>query len=426
MKSITSQSHLHFIAFMIMLSTFLPLVFENLPPFIRSHHIWTALWLFSIIFLKFKIFVSNLMGTVIIYSTLMILLLFNILWVEVDEWNKNHIIKEIYEISVAVSVLTYFRMEKDYFGFAKIIKWTMIFIFITAVMSIVTAIINPMYARNIISVSKAVSESERLMIMSYQKYGGGGYSFASALICLFPILMYYLKNSQESYFGKKIILLMIIVNFLALIAVQISANIIISALIILFSWFGSKNAKSGFVIVGILSLIIIILPVSLYIDLLQNIATLFNPSSDINFKLNDMSLFLATGGNFEDSSMGYRAERYPLLFESFLANPFFGHFLSDISYKDISEGGHLFLMNKLAVFGLFGTLPFIYIIYKYVKINLRYFNKEYSFYFLLSILSVVILSLMKAVVGREFWYTFFIILPGLYYLPLLKKNYHGQ
>jgi len=57
---------------------------------------------------------------------------------------------------------------------------------------------------------------------------------------------------------------------------------------------------------------------------------------------------------------------------------------------------------------------------------LRYFDKQFAFYFLLSVFSIIALGTMKTLTGRDLWYTFFIILPGFYYLPLLKKNTHER
>ena len=51
-----------------------------------------------------------------------------------------------------------------------------------------------------------------------------------------------------------------------------------------------------------------------------------------------------------------------------------------------------------------------------------YFDKEYTFYFLISSISISILKIMKILAGREMWYMFFIIVPVLYYLPLLKTR----
>ena len=135
------------------------------------------------------------MGVILLYGIIIILILLNTLWIDIGEWNKRNITTEFYQIIVAISVIVYFRMEGDYTGLANLVKWTMVFFIITAIMSIVSALINPMYARNIIAISTAVSETEREQILSFEKYGGGGYGFASALVCLFPVLIYYFKRN---------------------------------------------------------------------------------------------------------------------------------------------------------------------------------------------------------------------------------------
>ncbi len=409
-------------AFMLMISTFLPLIFANLPPVLRSHHIWTIAWFASILVMNIKILHQNLMGFVLIYGLVMILLLLNTLYVDVNDWNKNQLTMEFYEIAVAISVITYFRLERDYVGLANLVKWTMVFLMITGIMSFITSLINPFYARNIIGVSSAINEAQREEILSYQKYGGGGYGYASALVCLFPLLMYYFKHRAASYYSKPFIILIIMIFMFALFGMQIYANILISIIIIAFSWFGAKNVRRGFVTIGIVTTILFLIPVSIYIDMFQTMASWFDPGSDLYYKFNDTAMYFATGGSYEETGMGSRAARYPLLWDSFMANPFFGHFLSNLKYMDISEGAHLFWMNKLGVYGLLGIIPFIYIIYRNVKINLNYFDKEFAFYYLLSVLSIVALGAMKTLAGRDLWYTFFIIVPGFYYLPLLKKK----
>lgn len=426
MNNYTTLKHFRFIAFMLMISNFLPLIFINLPPIIGSHHVWTIAWFASLLVFKFKILQQNLLGLVLLYGLVMILVLLNTLWIEVDDWNKNQIIQEFYEIAVAISVIAYYRMERDYVGLASLVKWAMIFIFITAIMSFVTSLINPMYARDIIGVADAANENEREQILSYQRYGGGNYSFASALVCLFPLLMYYFKHNSSSYYSKKYLVLMIIMFSIALLAMQIFANILISIVIIVFSWLGAKNAKRGFITIGILIAIFFMIPVQVYIDLFLNVASWFSPHSDLYAKFNDTAMFFATGGSYEETGLGGRAARYPMLWESFKANPLFGHYLSSLKYKDISLGAHLFWMNKLGVFGLLGTTSFLLIIYRFIKINLRYFDKEFTFYFLLSVFSIVGLGAMKTLIGRELWYTFFILVPGFYYLPLLKKNFYER
>jgi len=401
-----------------MASTFLPLVTNNVR-FVTNHLGWSIIWFLSLIVFKPQIFKNKLLLFVFLYGILFLILL-NTLWINVDEWNKGQITGECYKILLALSVLTYFRIEQDYFRFAKLVKWTMIFIFITAVLTIVTSLINPLYARQINSIDEVKLKSEVETILSYGKYGGGNYSFAIALLCLFPMLIYYFKNNFKSIINKQYTLIIVIVFFFALLRMQIFANILISLFAIAYSIMGGSNAKKILFISCLTIIVILFTPLQFYASILNNISTWFPDNSEIQLKLISMSKYLMFGESIH-TEIGIRASRYPLLLPAFDANPLFGYFVTD-HRSDISLGGHLHWMNKLAVYGLLGTIPFIYILYKFIKESIKYFDKEFTFYFLLSTFSVIVLGLMKALYGDEMWSVFFIIVPGLYYLPLLKKR----
>jgi len=123
-------------------------------------------------------------------------------------------------------------------------------------------------------------------------------------------------------------------------------------------------------------------------------------------------------GGYVDVSteVGIRAERFPLLLDSFLENPFFG---------GTYHNQHLYFMNKFAMLGLLGTLPFIAFLISHVKANMKYFNKVFTFYYLISLFSFIALGLFKALFGREIWYMFFLILPAIShidFLPLISMK----
>ena len=80
------------------------------------------------------------------------------------------------------------------------------------------------------------------------------------------------------------------------------------------------------------------------------------------------------------------------------------------------EGHHLYWMNKLAVTGLFGFIPFVMILIGIVKFFKNLIQRDYLYYYIISFLSIVLLGLMKNVTGREVWFTFFVIIPGINYL----------
>ena len=347
---ISKKAYFSFVIFMLLFSTFFPLLFINLPPIIGSHHLWTIIWFFSIIFLYPQIFKNKLFIYLLLYGFFIILILLNTLWVNIDPANKKLVINEFYVFSVAISVISYFRLEEDYMGLAKIVKLSLIFIFITSIMSIITAYINPIYARDLTGID-AFSESERRTILEYTKYGGGDYSFASALVCLFPILIYFFKNNDKNIFKKYQIIIMFFIFFYALIKMQIIANILVASIFIILSLFGRKNFKKSIVVYIMLLIIIFLIPSHIFADLFYNSAKIFNSDSEIYFKFNEIGDYIITGGNVsETNAIGTRYARYPLLMQSFLSNPLWGG-------KDWNI--HLFWMNKLATYGLLGTLPFI-------------------------------------------------------------------
>jgi len=420
MKKFNKRGFLFFIAFMLMASTFLPIVFVNLPPIVRSHHIWTALWVISLLFLYPKIFLNSIVKLVLAYGVFMYLIFYSELFINIGDWNRSQLMNEFYSISIGISVITYFRIEGDFFRLAKLVKWTVFFIFVTSILTIVTAILEPSYARSMTGLSAITTQSEIDYFVSFKKYGGGTYGFAAALVCISPLIIYCLRNIEEGTLKKAYLMVVIICAFIGLLGTQIFANIIISTFVIIFSLMGSKKINGILLLSSIVILTLLLIPNSFYADLLKNISYLFPDDSEIYFKLNETARFISIG-NYTSTAITVRADRYPLLLNSFFANPLSGHYFAGLT-NDIGEGAHLHWMNKLASYGLLGSLPFFYIIYTFIKGSLKYFQKEFVFYFLLAVLSIVVLGLMKALAGREMWYMFFVIVPGLYYLPLHKKR----
>jgi len=407
-----------------MASTFLPVVFNNLPPIIRSHHLWTIIWGFSIVIFYSNLLLNRLMGYVLLYGLFLFLLLKTI-WSNIDEGNYYGLLKEFYEIAIGVSVISYFCYRRDYIGLAKITKWAIIFLFITAIMSIISSAIDPMYVRNIGQLEFITDESERESILFFKYYGGGNYSTASAFMCIFPIFIYYYKNIKTSPISKTQIILFLSIIFFALIGMQIFGNILIAIIFSIISLLGMKKMKQTILVICLFLSLAMILPKQEYVRGMISISDYFEKNAELNFKIKDLATFVQTGANINNNTAaGLRAERYPILMESFLKSPLLGcFFLSDktgLKYK--GEGAHLYWMNKLTITGIIGLIFFLFIPYKFIRNNLKQFDSTYRFYYILASLSILCYGLIKVVGGRETWYTFLIILPGLYYLPLLKKS----
>jgi hypothetical protein len=190
-------------------------------------------------------------------------------------------------------------------------------------------------------------------------------------------------------------------------------------LAIILSILGRKNIKRSLFIIGFIFIIAILIPKAFYSNVLIELSMYFNPDSETFNKLNDMAIFLIKT-DYVTSGTGARAARYPLLINAFLTDPVWGYYATRNTY-DISSGGHIYWMNRLTVLGLMGFIPYIIIHFLHIKTTTKYFNKEFTLYFLISIFSIIILGLLKNISGRQLWFMYFFIIPGLYYLTKIEQ-----
>lgn len=407
-----------------MVTTYLPLFANNLPPVIGSHHLWAAIWCISLVGFYPRVLSNKVMLYTLFYG-LLIFIAIKTIWVGIDSWNYKLLLGEFYNIVIGVSVITYFTQSGDYRNLARLTKWSIVFILITALMSIISSAIDPMYARNLGGLSER-SETEQLAILSLTRLGGGTYSTAAVFMSLFPLWIYYYKNNDISLLSKKLIIITALTIIFALFGMQIFANIIIAFVFGVLSIFGMRRIKTSILIVFLFLSIITFIPKDTYVNTLFQISRLFENKSELNYKFNDLSLFIEEGAEIEGSktSAAVRAQRYPLLFDTFLKSPILGcYYFTDSSGNNYrAEGAHIHWMNKLTVTGIIGLILFMFIPYLHFKSKLKFFHSEFKFYYILSSLSIIALGLFKTLVGRETWYAFFVIIPGSYYLHLLKSG----
>lgn len=342
--------------------------------------------------------------------------MFNTLWIDVEPWDKKQMITELYDFVVPFTMIAYFIAKKDYKWLGKIGGFAVMFILITTLLTIRAGIVMPEYARLVTSGS--IDD-----LPEVKKMGGGDYSYAEFLVCFFPILIYYYKNNLLPGIKKYYIVAAIILCFAALIQMQFFTPIILSVLVLVIAFSGRSKVKSSIVPVMIIGTFILLIPVSVYSKILYNLSFYFNPESDIYYKLQDMSQYVIYGGfeGWEGGGIEGRVSRYPVLLNLFLQNPLLGY---TIPYPNADKmgGGHLYWMNKLAVYGLLGLIPFVILLYQHFKRQLKLFVPNSQFYYLIAVMSIVVLGFMKVLVGRPLWMGLIFVLPAMYYLPLIRKK----
>lgn len=422
MLKINTITYFRFIILLLMITTYLPIVYTRLPAYIGSHHFWTIVWGISLLFLKLRVLFHRIMLLIFAYA-LFLWVLLNTVWHAMIMPSVTHLWDEIYAVAVGVSIFVYFNESKDYIGWAKMIRYTLIFIVITAVLTIIASIINPMYMRLHFVQSH---EADMARAIAY-KYGAGTYGTAMVFMALLPLLIYYFKQPSLFFITKKwVILLLILIVGIAVLRMQLFANIMIALFVSIIAMSSVKNRLRTIVVISIIGGIMVLIPTKNHVNTLNKLADNISEYEETSFKIKEFAYYLERGGEVKTSenAVAGRAERYPMLLEAFSKSPIMGCFFQSDSYGNgyNEKGFHVYWMNKLTVTGIVGFVFFLSIIIVFVYRERKNIEGGYSYYYLLAIFSVLLYGVFKNIGGREIWYFFFVIILGMYYLPLLKKK----
>jgi len=404
---------------------FLPLAYANFPPIIGSYHVWVLVWGISLLMFFPKVFLQKIMLFVYLLGIYLWFML-QTFWSEMDPWQIGTLWKDYYAIIVAVSIISYFTYTKDYKNLALLTKYAVIFIFITAVLTIIVSIMDPMYSRNIsmYEMEKEFSEIYINQLRRLQKWGAGTRGDGFGFMVLFSFLMYYYKSKEKIFLSKIWIVVILGVCMLALLRMQFTTLLIYGIMVFILALVKPKNRILTFVILSILILLYIIIPTEIFASFFFRISDALQGQKVLSAYFKDMGIYMTIGGGeIEGNAVSVRMDvRYASAWEYFKANPLFGtYFNQNSTYGRLGEG-HLFLMNKLTVIGLVGfilwALPF-FVFYKKISQN---FSKDFKYFFIIGFLAIILYGLVKVVIVRQAWMLVFVILPGMYYLPLLKKE----
>lgn len=411
------------LSLLLIISSLLPVVANNVPPPLGSFRfLYAPLWLLALTFFKTEIYSQKLVFSLLLYGFISIILLQNFLWIHIIDWYKRRILEEFYALFIAVTVLSYFIISRDFIGWAMLSKWALIIIGITGLMTIIATSIDPTVARNSANSFRSFPQQKVLFDLS----GCGGYGFGQAICTIFPILIYHIKFGSQSVLIRRILILFVVFLFFVQIRIQVFANILTSFIIIGVSLLGLRRIKTSIIIIVFSFVAAIMIPVHFYSELLVTASNYFDEKSENYNKLNSLASYLANPDADESATTGGRIERYPMLFKAFSEKPFLGDAsYKSIYYKAVYEGGHLHWMSRLTIWGIFGFLFYIYILRTIFKNVLFLFDKLLTFYYLISIAAFILLGLLKTVGGRENWIMLFIIIPGLSLLPR-KRNQTGN
>lgn len=399
-------------------STTLYIIFRNLPRLAGSFSLlWAPASLLLIMILRPRTYLKQPVSPLLIYGLLFVGILQYTLWKYMMDFNRIRILYEWFYLIVFVSIWSYYLRMRNYYTLALIGKWGFVFILITLITTNLGLFIDPSIVRD--SANSAKFTTPQLRLFNY--LGTMDYSYIQAIICLIPVLAFYIRSKRIFFMSRKVLIVILILIVVTELRSQVFANIFVTIVVTTLSFISSRNLRLTIITVLLAGMVFVTIPNSFYVNIISSISDNFDPGSVTSKKLKGIALFIEDPEIDTTTDIGRRAARYPLLINALSSNPFFGH-SSYASNLNIGAGAHLYWMNRLAIWGIPGFLFFIFVLYKVFRIISLSFDRGFRFYYFLSLMSVFLLGLTKAVGGREPWLILIIIIPGMYYIPLLSPK----
>ena len=392
---------------------YLPVVFNNIPFPFSSILFYTLLWIIGCLFLYRHILFSKDM--LYVYFMLIIIAIgMHLFWQDRIVRNElisiRWLIDHIRHIFLAILIYTYFIKRGDYQGLAYVVFFTLSFICITAITTIIGLNKYPMAAREL--AAGAVRLGERAAY--YQSIGIMGYGFVGGLAFLMPVLVYKIKNAYKNKSKKTVLFLSMAGLFLFTIIQSRYTMALLFALFFAVMAVFQKNTKTVIVILCLILITISFVPPTFFANIFIEFSTLFEGTLTEQ-RISDFAMTFQHGEMDRDSEYhtARRLGRIPILLESILSNPITG---------GGENLGHNYWLDWMSLFGILGLFPWAIIIINQINNNLTIFDDDYGLYYILSMVAFITFGMFNNIGGSHLITFAFFIIPGLNFLKYIKNN----
>lgn len=388
------------------------ILFENLPFPFSTFYLYFLLFIGFLVIFKPIVFTEKTNKHVLFFAIFYFLFYLLGIYKPSDAYNLNWLfISELMPILIATLFFAYFIITNDYKNLIIIIRFLLVFIFITAITSIIGLTFFPDAARGLAGPLAQNQEFE--LIRLYQRIGIAGYDFYYGLAFSMPVFIFLVKKHWDEKIKRYILLLFILTILYAIIKSQLTTSFLFSLLAIAFSVFGGKSIKKSFLYLIITLIIIIFIPTQFYADTIRSISTIV-PGETLQGRLKDLSITIENLDQDikqQETHVSKRAERIPYLLNNFKQSPIIGGGKST---------GHNFWLDRLSLFGIIGFIPWIILLNSIIKQRIRKIRKEYVYYFLLSITLLIAIGFLKNSGGKILYLLVFFMVPSI--LTIYSNN----
>jgi hypothetical protein len=386
----------------------LPVVFENLPFPLNSTTFYFLVWIGLIIIYFNRILISTRFTYIYFFAIWYFIFIgtgvFNVeisdLLLGTRTIDYKWIRSEIQTLFFSVLILQYFISSKDFKGLFLILKITLLFVLITLITTLMGLSIYP-YASREMAGGLAVRGEFELQEL-YLKIGIAQYGFLYGLSFVIPALIFFLKSNVIK---RKTKILLFIFTVLSIYTIQKSQHTTAMLFALIGAFFAIWTPAK---IKTVLLRMLILLPFLILIQK-DSIADMFLFLSNnieletLQIRLYDMSITARAGLGW-GTHVDHRYNRIPILLANFLSSPLTG------SGETL---GHNWWLDRLSMFGLLGTIPWVLVIWHQAKLNMRLLTESNQVAYLLSMLLFIIMGFMKNMMQSQMVFFVFFIIPAM-------------
>ncbi len=286
----------------------------------------------------------------------------------------------------------------------RIVLWAFLSCFI--ITSITTIIGCNMYP----SASRALAngnflESDADIAAMYRSMNIGNFQFVYTLVLMVPLVLCLCNhNLQKKALGYAIVFLFIYTILKTQYTTALILSVVTALYLILPSSHNPRTAKRWFVVLFALALVAL----PLISGVLQFIASIVG-SEQMADRFNELSMSLGGQQLDEESDFGARLYFWSLSFNTFINHFLTGvYFITDVSHRYMYIGGHSFILDTLARFGIISLFLLIWMFNTIYKLYIRPYRHRPEYIFVLTTFALNIVQCFVNTISIEIVFVFFI------------------
>lgn len=237
------------------------------------------------------------------------------------------------------------------------------------------------------------------------------YALPHALPVLIPPCIMVIKRPDKMYHRVIALAFLICIIILVYLSQSFGAFVLAFFTLLLSLLIREGGLKKNIKLLIISAFFVLILAGdTVQVTIIEFFRGFFDTGSKMYEKLTELLVGVLSEGEQAVSSVsGNRGNLLELTIRAILRNPLFG-------VNDLSYGRHNALLDRWACFGLLGFIPLILFIYNIIKQTIKKIPYNLQSYYLISVVSSLIMMSTKNMMGWYQWVCFILIMPLMFFV----------